>query len=325
MIRTIAVIVACGVVASAQQSENSTRLKLASDTFRNAINASQLVGDSSKRDYVVSEIAKAQARAAFMPEAAMTAASAGKLRAMVLVDVATIAANRGEYDAAMNAVQGESRFIQDRVLEEIGIEKSRRGDVRAALLTADSMRDGYDKESVVYFACLELIRQGRRAEAEQLASRLKAPDHALPTPDEVDSSFDWRKPSALPTPRIAIQGRCSQLALLQAGKIDEATSCIEQRPNPADVASDLARLAKTAAELGNLDAALSFTNNPHLAGTRWEDGYIVGALGSIGRLWATVDRSAALKWAEARPSQYQRAVALAGVAEGIATSGQLLH
>lgn len=206
---------------------------------------------------------------------------------------------------------------------QIGIDQARRGNVHGALLTADSMRNGYEKESVVYFACLELIRQGNRAEAEQLGRYLKSEDHQLPTESEGGNMFDWRSPR--PIARHAIQGRCDALSLLDTGKVDEAAACVESRPNPADVADDLARLAERAADVGNLNGALKFTNNPHLAGTQFEDGYVVRALGGIGRLWATNDRSAALQWAQSRPNEYQRAIALAGVAEGVATSEPARH
>lgn len=322
--RTVFLILGCALAAGAQQTEEVAHLRLARDAFRDAVNSVRLIVDSSERDYAVSEIAKAQARSGFLPEAISTTTLKGKFQNVLVDEVATIVADRGEFEAAMKAVQGQNRFAQDAVREEIGMEQARRGDVRAALITADSMQDGYPKESVVYFACLELLRQGNRAEAERLQPRLKSPDHLLPK--ESDPAFDWRNPSPPTIFATRIEGSCRVPGiLLQTGKIAEAVSCIEAEPNPADVASDLAKLAKKAADLGNLDAALKIADNPHLSGTRYEEMYLVGALGSIGRRWVTLDSGAALKWAETRPSEYQRAVALAGVAEGIATSGQPLH
>jgi len=326
MTRIILVILGYAFISSAQQVGGPARLQSARDAFGDAFKSARLIEDSSNRDCAVSEIAQAEARSGLLSEAIATTAFASTLRDMALVDVASIAAHRGQYEVAVKAVHGESLFTQDRVREEIGIEQARRGDVRSALLTSDSMRDGYDRESVRYFACLELLRQGDRVEAERVARGFKSPDHELPKESEVSPAFDWRKETdPLPTPTNRIEGKCDALSLLQAEKVAEAASCVEARSNPADVAADLARLAERAADLGNLDAALTFANNSHLSGTKWEDGYIVQALGSIGRRWVTIDSCAASKWAKSRPTEFQRAIALAGVAEGIATSGHPLH
>jgi hypothetical protein len=324
MSRAVFLILGCVLIAGAQQAKKSAQPRLARDAFGEAVKSAREITDSSKRDHAVYEIAKAQARSDFLTEAVSTSSLAGKLRRLALVDVASVAAKHGEYKLAMQAVQGENRFTQDQVREEVGIEQARIGDVRAALLTADLIHDGYAKESVQYFASLELLREGDRAEADRVARGFKSLDHELPKESEVSRAFDWRNLSPPPTLTHRIGGRCDALSLLQSGKVAEAASCVEARPNPADVAADLARLAEKAAQLGNLDAALTFTGNPHLSGTQWEEGYIVAALESIGRLWATVDSSAALKWAETRGTEYQRAIALAGVAEGIATSGRPL-
>lgn len=132
MNRAVFVILGYAFIAGAQMEEPA-HLRLARDAFGDAVKSARVITDSSRRDFAVSEIAKAQARSGFMNEAVRTTALAGKLRQMALVDVASIAAKHGGYEAAIKAVQGESLFTQDRVREEIGIEQARRGDVRAAL------------------------------------------------------------------------------------------------------------------------------------------------------------------------------------------------
>ena len=105
---------------------------------------------------------------------------------------------------------------------------------------------------------------------------------------------------------------------LQAGNIANAVATIEADDNPADVSSNFARLAREAAGLGNLDAALQFAARVIATGARYEE-YYTEPLLPIGRLWGARDRDAAGKWARKRRTPAQQVLALSGVAEGVAS------
>jgi len=302
------------------QDVPSSRLGLARAIFGEAARNVIEVKERSSRDSMVSELAEAQARAGFISDSIRTAGLVSDRRG-VLLKIAQIEAEHGEFDSAMTVVAGQDTVTQDAARLEIGIEQARRGDVTGAQATAAAMTDGYDKEQVLYWVAMELLRQGDRAGAQLISSQLKAPDHKVP--DHLEPGFDWRIPAPPPAPIGSSEQKDyygKAVADLQAGKLDAAVSCIERYENPADVSSRFARLSQYAAEQGNLDAALKFAEKVHISGADYEEGYLDGTLLPIGRLWAKTDSEAAISWARNRTRPYQRALALTGVAEGIATA-----
>ena len=103
-----------------------------------------------------------------------------------------------------------------------------------------------------------------------------------------------------------------------SGNLRKAISLIEADDNPADVRSNFSRLAREAATLGNLDAALQLAARVHVSGADYEEGYYSDTMLPIGRLWGAQDGKAAARWARNRLTPAQRVLALSGVAEGIA-------
>lgn len=297
----------------------SSRLGLARAIFGEAAGNVTEVKERPSRDSLLCELAEAQARAGFIADSIRTAGLVSDSRD-VLLKIARIEAQHGEFDSAMTVVAGQDTVTQDAARLEIGIEQARRGDVTGAQATAASMRGGYDKEQVLYWVAMELLQQGDRAGAQLISSRLKAPDHEVP--DRIEPGFDWRIPALPPAPIGSFKQKDyygEAVAELQAGKLDAAVSCIERYQNPADVSSHFARLSEYAAEQGNLVAALKLAEKVRVSGADYEEGYLDGTLLPIGRLWAITDSEAAISWARNRTKSYQRALALSGVAEGIAT------
>lgn len=115
MNRVVLVILGCAFMTGAQQPEEAAHLRFARDVFGEAVKSARAITESSERDYALSAIAKPQARSTSVAEAVSTTALTHELRESALVDVASIAANRGEYEAAMRVVQGEGLFTQDGV------------------------------------------------------------------------------------------------------------------------------------------------------------------------------------------------------------------
>ena len=187
------------------------------------------------------------------------------------------------------------------------------------------MVDGNDKQQLLYFIELELLRQGDRIDAEKLASRISDPTLKLSAEEESKfaSGYDWRIPAPPPPPLKGESVRSDYseaLIELRAGKVREAIRCVQTNENPADVSSHLARLASAAAEMGNLEGALAIAAKTKVTGAEYEEGYLVEALPSIGKLWAERDPVKALQWARQRPDAYQQSMALIGVAEGSVTT-----
>ena len=322
MKRLILLLVAA-VATSTGQDSSPTKSTLASAIFREATQCIHSV-KPSQRGYAVSELAEAQAEAGLIPQAVATVSLSDRDRDQLLVTIANIEVRKGRYGSAMAIVAGIDRQQQDQVRQEIGIKQAERGDVDAAQDTAAAMLTDYYRETVLYFAALELQRQGANVRAQALASTFKYPDHFLPDPATAEPNFDWRVNRPLPDDFESIPQPPSlysqAVQQLRAGHLTDAISRIASDSNPADASSNFARLAEDAAEMGNLDAALQLLAKVHVSGADYEDGYAEGTLRPIGKLWASMDAGAALTWARTRPTPRQRALALAGVGQGVAGS-----
>ncbi len=309
----VSLILIAGSAAEAQRSATADAI------FREATKCLHEIESQTELNYAVSELAEAQARAGFLADAIATTAYSSNDPDVVLVNIARIETLRGRYDSAIAVVAGHKRYTQDLVRLEIGVEQARRGDVKAAQQTAASMLDGYYSETVLYFVSLELQRQGKTDQAQSIASTFKYSDHALPT----IKKYDWRLAAPPPVVGDSKQTKnfySSAVAELTAGMLQKAIASIEADPNPADVSANFAHLAREAAELGNLDATLKLAAKVRVTGAEYEDAYLMETLGPIGKLWGTKDADAAVKWATNRPTPSQRVLALAGVAEGTASS-----
>ena len=322
MRRTLLIVVALSLCASGQTPPVRSRASRAGAIFHEATGLLPQITNESERDYIISELVQAEARAGFSSEAISTAAFRSKDQDSLLIEIGRIEASQGQYGSAMAAVVGQPQVIQNQVLRDIGIDQARRGEVQSAVQTAASMIEGYDKESVLYFVALELQRQGQPTRANEIAGGFTAPDHQLPDPSTLGPDFDWRK--SIPPP--AIEGAQTKqfyedaAVQLRLGNLDKAISIIEADDNPADISSNFSRLARKAADSDNLTAALKLAAKVHIAGAEYENAYYDETLLPIGRSWARKDANAAAQWARGRRTSAQRASALAGVAEGVATS-----
>jgi len=314
--RTISVVLALVLSSAAQQPSSQTAR--ADAVFQEANSLTLQILDQQQRDYVISELARAELRGGFRANAVSTAMRSGD-NSSVLLQLGRIEAQRGQYDSAMAIVAKQGQAVKDEVRLEIGIEQARRGEIQLALDTTGSMRDSYEKETVLYFTAVELLRQGETARARQIASSFTAPDHVLP---ERTVDYEWRQSSPPPPPleenTPAKEFYQPALAQLRAGDVHDAILLIEADKNPADVSSNFSRLSRAAAELGNLDVALDLAARVHVSGAEYEEGYYSSTMLPIGRLWGQKDANAAVQWARGRSTPAEKVLALSGVAEGVA-------
>jgi hypothetical protein len=321
-VRAIATLVSILVAATAAFGQHESHLQLISarSLFQEAADATHLIQNQSERDYAIDEVAKGQALAGFIEQAVSTASESTRQQS-VTQKIAEIQVSRRDYDGALRTVSGLPQRLKDAVRVQIGIKQAEDGDTASAMKTADAMEDGYAKDQVLYFVGLEMLRQGDKPGAERVARKIttKAPDVSLKDELESGVGHDWRIPPPVP-PSPLETAYSKAVTKLQAGDIQGAVACIEAEKNPADVSADFAQLAKKAAEGGNLKSALLLAEKVHVTGARYEEGYLVGALPSIGKLWAKMNPEEATAWARSRRTAYQRALALTGVAQGVADS-----
>jgi tetratricopeptide (TPR) repeat protein len=105
----------------------------------------------------------------------------------------------------------------------------------------------------------------------------------------------------------------------RAGDIDGAIARTRSEPNPSDQSAGFADLAKLAAKNGDVTHARRFVELVRVPGAHQEgEGYLAPALREVTRAWAKTGKSyEAYRWARARGTAYERAMAVLGVAEAV--------
>ena len=96
--------------------------------FAEAVTSARAINDSSERDFVLSQLAEAQARVGALSEAISTAALVSKNSDSVVEKIANIEVHRGRFDSALEIAGQLTPLQQDSVRREIGIEQARRSD-----------------------------------------------------------------------------------------------------------------------------------------------------------------------------------------------------
>jgi len=105
----------------------------------------------------------------------------------------------------------------------------------------------------------------------------------------------------------------------KAGDIDGAIARVRSEPNPSDQSAGFADLAKLAAKNGDVTHALRFAELVRVPGSHQDgEGYLAPTLREVTRAWAKSGKSyEAYRWARSRPTAYERAMAVLGVAEAV--------
>jgi hypothetical protein len=186
----------------------------------------------------------------------------------------------------------------------------------------------------VLFAVAEKLQElGNRRRAHEIALRITDPDMAQNADSERIQGLARPKDACEAASNDAKSGKyadgynvhrtakcdCRDLAYIYqaAGDPTSAATAMRSCPNLADVSAGMAGLAKIAAQRGNVSEALSFADLVHVSGASFEEGYLAPALRDIGRAWGS--SADALNWARSRPTGYQRAMALLGLAESVSS------
>lgn len=243
----------------------------------------------------------------------------------------------GDLSGASETVQHLPSHLQQNVLQFIGVAQAEKGELEAALRTASEMQSGWSDE-VYYTLAIKLRAQGSKQKANDLARRIL--DDDIRRAAEVDSI----------NPRIVQPTDACDLAVQHAKqhRYDEAYKLLRTQhcdcgfvvsvyaesrdalgaetalpkcsPNPSDVSNATAELSKKFAASGDISTALRFADAVHVSGAYENgEGYLAPALRDIAHAWVKKDGAdAALKWARSRPTGYERAMALLGIAESIA-------
>lgn len=289
-------------------------------------------------DQLFTALAAARAKRGDISSAKQLAASAGsrQLQWQAEQAIAFEQVNSGDLSGARETVEHLPSQLQQNVLQWIGNAQAERGELEAALRTASEMQSGWSDE-VYYTLAIKSRAQGNKQKAHDLARRIL--DDDMRRAAEVESI----NPPAVETPRAcdlavqqAKQGQYDKAyKLLQTEHCDCAFAVAvyaESRdvpgaekavpkcsPNPSDVSNAMAELSKKFAASGDVSAALRFADAVRVPGAYENgEGYLAPALRDISHAWVKRDGAgAALKWARSRPTGYERAMALLGIAESI--------
>ncbi|HET6931165.1 MAG TPA: hypothetical protein VFI45_12655 [Candidatus Acidoferrum sp.] len=291
------------------------------------------------RDLMFTTLAAARAKRGDISGAKELAASAEnqQLRWQAEQAIAFEQVNSGDLSGASETARHLPSPLKQNVLQWVGNEQAGKGELEAALRTATEMQSGWSDE-VYYTLAVKLRAQGNKQKAHELAGRIL--DEDMRRAAEVDSI----KPPAVEAPRacdLAVQ-HAKRGQLEKAYKLLQTEHCdcafvvrvyAESRdvpgaekaaskcsPNPSDVSNAMAGLSMKFAASGDISAALRFADAVGVPGAYQNgEGYLAPALREVAHAWAKRDGAeAVLGWARSRPTGYERAMALLGIAESIA-------
>jgi len=114
----------------------------------------------------------------------------------------------------------------------------------------------------------------------------------------------------------------------ETGDAGAAESALRRcSPNPSDVSNAAAALATRFATAGNIDAALKFAEVARMPEAyQGGEGYLAPALRNVAHAWVVKNGvDTVLNWARTRPTAYERAMALLGVAESVPNEAEPGH
>jgi len=269
--------------------------------------AATIPDDTSGKDFAVTEIARAQAKAGDVPGALRSIASLpqGKPAARNvwierdegLKRIATAQAESGDVPDALELAESiQSAFWKDMAVMGIAEVQANAGDTQGALQTLARMKSGFFKASAL---------------RENVSSRAKAED--LPRALEVASSIEPPALALRPLVEIAEAqakfGDCAGAArtvsrVLEAWAVPQEGSA--ENPSP------LNSVVLIQTEIGDVPGAL------HIAGGLPNATLRAGALEKIAKIQAQAgDPTGALSWVAAQTEPLLGASALLGVAEGL--------
>jgi len=252
-------------------------------------------------------------------------AADGNAKQLSLYAIALVQAERGDTDGARVNIRSLLPQLQEKVLEAVATQQARSGDLDSALNTVSEIEPAW-RDGILFAIANQLAERGNKTRAREIAMRMadrnwarsvgRSPSDPCDLATQVSESGNL----AEDLKRLnAANCDCKTVAYIheKSGDLLGAEKAMQACVNPVEVSAGMAELAMRSAAKGNIDAALKFSEAVHVPGAEFEEHYLTPVFRAIGRNWALKDRTAALRWAEARPDGDQRAMALLGVAEAI--------
>ena len=254
--------------------------------------------------------------------------------------IASAQVTSGDLTGAKETVRRLPSPLQQTVLQTVGIAQANNGELDAALKTASEMEVGWN-DDVLYAVATKFRERGDKQEAHQIAKRVL--DRDMRRDAELDGASS---PVEAPQGCWLATQQAKQRKYTEASKTFQANRCEcgfvasvygEARdvggaeaalhncsPNPSDVSAAAAELAKKFAQSGDIAAALKFAEAVHVPGADEDgEGYLAPALREVAHAWVKKEGAdTVLKWARSRPTGYERAMALLGVAESLPNQPQ---
>ncbi|MGO9271298.1 MAG: tetratricopeptide repeat protein [Terriglobia bacterium] len=253
--------------------------------------------------------------------------------------IALAQAEAGDVAGARHTMQPLPPPFRPQVLEAIGKAQASKGDIQAALATASEIHlAGGGSDGVLYQVVKKLRERGELQQAHAIAKRMQDRAEALEaetgrasTPAEPTTgpcSLAWRdaKGGMLADAYRIIQDTkcdCVTVAIVHANgrDVDGAERAMRActDTNPSDLSAYMIDVAEEFATNGDVPAALKFADAARIPDAfEGGVGYIAPALRDIAHAWTKKEGTVAvLKWARARPTDFERAMALLGVAESV--------
>lgn len=314
--------------------------------------------DKDDQDYILEEIAKAQARHGYYDDALATSrlvtdfpellfgdivearaksgdiAGAKKMAPLAPTQEASWWAGRaiglaqvdaGDLSGARNTVRPLPPRFREVVLREIGFTEAKKGDIEAALATASEIdSEGGWSYGILDEVVTKLRERGDCEKVLQIAKQMHTRTSA-----QVAKSGRIRSPTE-PTKRVlkSLRGDsargvdCLTVADVHAKRRDadgteRALRACTETNNPSNISAYMADTAKAFAAQGDVSAALRFADAGFIPdAVQGGEGYVAPAFREIAHAWAKNEGPVrVLKWARSRPTGYERAMALLGVAE----------
>jgi hypothetical protein len=314
--------------------------------------------DKDDQDYILEEIAKAQARHGYYDEALATSSLVTDFPELLFGDIVEVRAKSGDMagakkmarlaptqeaswraELAIGLAQVDAGDLTDArdtvrslpprfregVLREIGFTEAKKGDIEAALATASEIdSEGGWSYGVLDEVVRKLREQGKREKALQIAKQMH--NRASAQVAKSGRTSAPRKPTkgVLKSLREdAARGMdCLRVADIHAQGRDadgaqRALRACTETNNPSNISAYMADTAKAFAAQGDVSAALRFADAGFIPdAVQGGEGYVAPAFREIAHAWAKNEGPVrVLKWARARPTGYERAMALLGVAE----------
>lgn len=259
----------------------------------------------------------------------MAASSALDLQLRADEAIAVIQATAGDFKGARDTSQNLPD--KSRVLDAIAEHEIESGDLEGALTLATQTNRGLSDE-LMFQVAEKYWEAGNNKRAREILLRITDLDIARKPvgvrtmrPTETTDACDlaWRDAESGMYADAYEELRtkschCNVAAYVyeEADDLAGAERAFRSCADSSDISYGMSELASKYAARGEISQALRCADLVHVTGASFEEGYLAPVLRDISRAWGKKEaQRTVLKWARSRPTGYQRAMALLGLAE----------